>query len=1585
MITRLVQQKVPIGSQVRFLLKNGREISGVLIEIGRDHITVENTEGSATILTEMIGSWEVIEKPEKKDTEDALESISKGDDEVERDTQVQHEEPSEIYGRTLKKLIEIEAYNKTRLQNAKIELKSPDFIIPTDKIKRWQDSDAPVVWDRIKNRYAYAQKVNELSSKFGRIQPITTELKQLSERFPAVIELKRHLAYFYFLSGKREEAIQCYQEIAISSQDVQDLFNLSVLALQVGKGELACYSLEHVFHKVSIIEEIDAWYVYVKLLKKFSNFPVLASLSETPERELSEDEFVILLETAIYILKSTDEEQRATEFVQRWIEGQPPKILAIEILKQLKGGELSESYLQVVKQFMDAEKGRKRTTERQETQHPQGYIYTYMKDRSFGFLRDLSGEKYFFHRSAIIDEFLFSKLTGLVRGEQIPVVFETTRGPKGPIAIQISLHRTIDELFELSTDYADNGDYPKAIAQIKRVLRLDSNYLNAQELYEKWRDYVRVTGVPRGSNPYARAKRVQLVEKDLERAAQLLREAIARNDNVESAIKDLATLLVQLGRPEEAIDVLEQNRKKIRDQQSLGNLFINIYQSAGQHDQSIALLQNNLDRASSNEKKAQILWQIANSYLRKEDYSQAEKKFREVLRLRPDNRSAQRNIGLCLIKQERYKEAEKILNEILDISPDAKAAELLEAITQAKLTGRSAEVDIVIETALSDLSGELSGFTRFFLDRCEFQIVAPERIKKDENCLTKYEGSERDAHFDLNRLDEFAKQLGTRRPRDRAGCYLSAARIIMERQDDHKKFYQYLCRSFASIGDATIVENRLLDTAQEWYCEALSIYDGVRSRRKDEQDAVNALVRFLFSILGQTQIPITPKIPSIDETIEEVINRHPQRDRVFDAIAYLILRSRYAANRLLNRLYAKTTLQAMALEYLKTRDILVPEHVKNLDDFVCLWNELRRKKFDEIRSISSELRFIAKVELTTAWLGNGIKRVKSIEHSLFFDLDRRRVSQLRMILEIALEFCKQVSFEEQERLCIQIDSRCKDLLGEIEESPTKLSIEEIFSVIGVIQKKVKERLEELYESSEPQLTFRLPIESYTPDNDLKIEVQIVVANKIGRSPAESLELIIQEDEDLFKVNIPEIKLDESLRGGDHPILEVPLVVTDQALRSRTFSLPVYAQYRTRSNEITQTPVGNFSIRLYSETDFEEIENPYASYAEGGIVGDPSMFYGRKELIQNITNSIKKSYAQSKSIIVFGQKRAGKSSILHHLKNNLEKEKDLLVLDIGNIGSILDEHSSAPFLYQILWSILKELRDVIEDRVEAGFSFLNLSFPSDREFYAHPSPLIAFKDIFDKFRRISSKHDSWRNMRIIVLIDEFSYIYGLIVSGKIPELFMKNWKALLQENYFNVVMAGQDVMPKFKQYFPNELATTQDERVSYLKHEDAVKLIDEPIRIGGRHGENRYREQAIERIIYLTAGSPFYIQIICSRLVEYMNRKRAPLVTYADVEHVKNELIQGVNALSLDKFDNLINSGDTTKDAITDEDAIKVLTAIAVNSQSGHCNQNSIVCETALPVDFILDNLVERDVIEREREQYYQILVGLFKEWLIANK
>ena len=1551
MQTQLIQKKAQIGSQVEFTLTTGNQISGLLKEISLEHVTLDSAKGEMTILVESIIAVQSLDntnasesppnipdldnqvntsessnsKPNKMEVpgsaNTALNEVEVSDDadantestdpvpgevEVPNDTDANAEStvsPSkemeasddtdtnlesiasaDFEKQASEKLDEIEKRFNNQIEAAKLELEPPDLTFPAEELTGWQNTTVAGEWIRIKNKYENAQKINELSTKFGRIQPLVIELKSLVRRFPNSPSFKRVFAYFYALSDNWQEAIQTYQELAITSENTNDWFNVAVSALHINREELACYSLEKFFYDVSVIEAPEAWHIYIRLLEKFNNLRAFRQLCKKDENDVVASEIEALLDAAIYLFKKKGTTELAIEIVLKRIKGEPAESLLKEVCQRL-GGQSTDSYRQFLTEFM-----------------------------------------------------------------------------KAMIASEENLDTITSEL-------------PKNINTLEQS--------DQRLMTQKRKPQISVS--LRGEDLYKEAERADKIEKNLDKAERLYRECLRLNIRPDSTIMDLAMVYIQLDLPSKAVKLLEENRGKVKHQQRLNNLLATtVYPKTGQYEKIINLLNKTLKQEQNKEKRWQIFGQIANAYIRLRDYKNAEAQFYQALKIRPDNIAMQRSLAFCLSQQENYNEAEEILKQIQSVSPDPKTASLLEAVESAQRTGEFTLDDesiIEIETTLSYFSDELSKFAQFFLERCTFEGIPTRKVKDG-----KYTGGKKDVRYDIERLDDIARQLGTKSPRDRSNYYLSASRIYVDVGDDRNFFYRYLCRSFASRGDDAVSENRNLDTVREWYCEALTAYDRDRSRHKrDEQDAVNSLVRYLYSTLGHARIHLTPNTSSIDKAVKDVVSNHPDREKVFDAIVYLILHSRYAADKILKRLYSNKTLWMMALDYLESMGITIPSVIERFNDFAHLWNELRNEKFNKSRAISNKLRLLDNFELTTAWLEDNIRLAEDIRSSVFFELDQQRIGELQRVLETALELCKQVTFEERERLCIQLGDLCQDLHREIEESPTRLSVEDVYPIIKVIQEKVDSYLSELYETSKPQLRLRLPVESYVPDTDRQIEVQIVLENEKGRSPAESLELVIEKNRSFFEVLEPNIRQDESLRGGDQSILVVTLCLTLEALQSGAFSFRVYAQYSTRTGEQLQTLVQNLSIHLSSKGEFKIIKNPYAQYAEGNIVGDANMFYGREELIQNIAQAIRKSRSQSKCVLVFGQKRSGKSSVLYHLKKSLEKDRELLILDLGNMSTLLDQHAQTSLLHQFLNGILRGLERAIRRKQREGFSSLELAIPG-REFYDHPAPLQLFEDIFVTLKDLTDDQtgqEGWRGMRVVLLIDEFQYIYDPIIEGKIPDSFMQNWKALLQANYFSAVLVGQDVMPKFKLQFPNEFGTTQDERVTYLKEEDARKLIDEPIRIRGKQGESRYLEHAIERILDLTAGSPFYIQILCSRLVEHMNAKHTPRVTEAHVEQVKDELIRGVNAFDLDKFDNLINSGDTSADAISDEDALKVLKTIADNSSIGPCHRDKIDCQTSLPVDTILDDLEKRDVVDR-REQSYQIQVGLFKEWLVVN-
>lgn len=1550
---QLIQQKVAIGSQVTFTLKSGEKISGSLAELGIDYITLDVTNGQEILDVEEIKGIHIGNHIDESDssvataistttpdipdaillppevtpqldndqilpTSDPPEPVVEDDSPdivtvPPEDSESSESSPEPVDAsecpdtaetrpdlvdfeeQASEQLDEIDNRFKNVIDGSKIELKSPDLTFPAKELTGWQTTDIAGKWLQIKNKYENAKKIDELDPKFSRIKPLLAELKSLVKRFPYSPSLKRVFAYFYALSDDWQEAIQIYKEVAITSEDANDWFNVAVSALNLNEEELSCYSLQKYFNDISITGTSEIWYIYINLLDKFNTLPAFRELCKKDENNAIENETEVLLDAAIYLLKKKVTTELAIEVVKKRIKGEQLKSLLSEVSQKL-GGQSAESYRQFLTEFMNER---------------------------------IASEK------------------------------------KGN-----SIHLAYSEPFGNTKSSTRDATLQKPYSRPKVELI-------GEELYRE-------------------AQKADKIDKTLVKAEQLYRECIRQNIRHDSAIKDLAMVLVRLDRSAEAVKLLEKKRPDVADKQSLDNTLIMVYPTAGQYGKAIDLLNKSLKQTSEREKRGHIHLQIASNYIKLGEYVIAENQFRDVLKLHPNNITVQRNLALCLSKQERFIEAEKILNRIQNISPNAKTAELLEAIEKAKVTGEFILDDDSFIPTPSDFSGELSEFAHFFLKRCEFEglesnIIA-HRVRDG-----RYMGSEKDVQRDIDRLRIVSSKLGPSSPRERSNYNLSAARIYFDVRDNRDSFYQDLCRSFASRGDASVIENRDLDAARGWYCEALTVYDGARIHLGNDEigslvkDADGSLVRYLYSILGADRIPRPPKIPSVSTAVSDAIRT--EGEKTIDAIAYLVSHSGYAAEKVLSCLYENTSLRSMALNYLKKKGIDSHSHVKGQSDFIQLWNDLRHNQFGKARSISNGLRVLQTFELSAAWLEDNIKHVDNIRTTLFFELDKQRVSELQRIFYTALELCQQQVFGEQEYRCKLIDRFCEDLLDQIEMNPTKLSVEDVYPLIDVIQQEVKEHLEGLYETSTPQLTLRLAEgkESYVPVNR-KIEVQIVLENGEGRMPADALKLVTQADKAFFEGTVPDVELAESLRGGKEAqvILKVPLRLTDAALQSEAFSLHVYAEYGIRGGKRVRTPVQNLSIRLYPEDEFEKIENPYATYAEGGIVGDAEMFFGREELIQNIAQAIRESHTQSKSVVVFGQKRSGKSSVLYHLKELLQKDQDLLILDLENIAAILgenpnhDEDPEITLLNQILKSILTELQYAVEDRVDEGFSPLDIHVPHDQEFYSYPNPQQYFVDIFKNFKRQISKQEDWCGVRIVLLIDEFQYIYARIVDGKIPKSFMQSWKAFLQANYFHTVLVGQDVMPKFKADFPNEFGTTQDERVTYLKPDDARKLIDDPIRIGGRQGDSRYREQAIERILDLTAGSPFYIQIICNRLVEYMNVKHAGLVTEADVEQVKNELIRDVNALGLDKFDNLINSGDTSPDAISDEDALKVLKVIADNSsKTDLCPFDRINCETCSPVDMILEDLEKRDVVER-RDRSYKIQVGLFKEWLIVN-
>ncbi|KAJ6808830.1 protein SULFUR DEFICIENCY-INDUCED 1-like [Iris pallida] len=195
--------------------------------------------------------------------------------------------------------------------------------------------------------------------------------------------------------------------------------------------------------------------------------------------------------------------------------------------------------------------------------------------------------------------------------------------------------------------------------------------------------------VPAGDSPYVRAKHFQLVEKDHEAAILWFWKAINSGDRVDSALKDMAVVMKQQDRPEEAIEAIRSFRSRCskQAQESLDNLLIDLYKKCGQIDDQINLLKQKLraiyqgeafhgkttKTARSHGKKfqvsvkqetARILGNLGWAYMQQQNYEAAEVVYRKAQLVEPDANKAC-NLGLCLVRKGRLEDARRVLEDVV--------------------------------------------------------------------------------------------------------------------------------------------------------------------------------------------------------------------------------------------------------------------------------------------------------------------------------------------------------------------------------------------------------------------------------------------------------------------------------------------------------------------------------------------------------------------------------------------------------------------------------------------------------------------------------------------------------------------------------------------------------------------------------------------------------------------------------------------------------------------------------------------------------------------------------------------------------
>jgi len=289
------------------------------------------------------------------------------------------------------------------------------------------------------------------------------------------------------------------------------------------------------------------------------------------------------------------------------------------------------------------------------------------------------------------------------------------------------------------------------------------------------------------------------------------------------------------------------------------------------------------------------------------------------------------------------------------------------------------------------------------------------------------------------------------------------------------------------------------------------------------------------------------------------------------------------------------------------------------------------------------------------------------------------------------------------------------------------------------------------------------------------------------------------------------------------------------------------------------------VRLLApEAAFQFIPNPYV--AGTPLEAGSPLFFGREDLFSFIGENL--SAAHRNNLVLIGQRRTGKSSLLKQLPLRLGDDYLPVYLDGQSIA--LDPGLPAFFL-----NLATEIGLALEER---GFSVAN---PHPRKFIGRPA--YAFEH--DYLRRVRA---AIGNRHLVLLLDEFEELESAAKSGNLDASVFGFLRHLIQhEPRLSVIFCGTHRMEELTtDYWSVLFNISLYKHVGFLEYDEAMRLVQDPVATYGM----RHDDLALDKMWRVTAGHPYFLQLLCHSVVNRHNRAGRGYVTVSDVNAALDEIL-----------------------------------------------------------------------------------------------
>ncbi len=369
--------------------------------------------------------------------------------------------------------------------------------------------------------------------------------------------------------------------------------------------------------------------------------------------------------------------------------------------------------------------------------------------------------------------------------------------------------------------------------------------------------------------------------------------------------------------------------------------------------------------------------------------------------------------------------------------------------------------------------------------------------------------------------------------------------------------------------------------------------------------------------------------------------------------------------------------------------------------------------------------------------------------------------------------------------------------------------------------------------------------------------------------------------------------------------------------------------------------------------------PLNPYIAGAALSGERGFFGRNNIIRKVKQILR--HPTDNAIILYGQRRIGKTSVLLQLQHRLSPP------------------DFVPIYFDLMDMARLPINQVLYNLAVTAASEIGLTFPKQVDFTDNPN---AFDKLFlPKLYEILEP-----DCRPVFLFDEFD-VLDLATERDLPETAAARafrpylYHLLTTQPRLAFVLVFGRRMEDMSVGFSSTLKAAKPFRISFLKHDEAGELILQAEQQDIIH----YDRAAVDRIMTLTRCHPYLTQLVCQilfdRAFDLLSDEDKPNITVADIESAIPDVLEiGGHAFrwiwdGLPPAERIIFSAIASQSSegiiFSEDDVISVL-------------QNAGIRILMQELDRAPKKLVEWQMLE-QIDGGYRFMVELLRRWVAENR